>query len=120
MVAGRSEGDDTERVERWAQVEAELDEALDRLALAQERVRAHEEATAALAELRTEELELRDRERDLLAKISNVEVATVPPKPPPPPTPPVSSTDQTPPVAAGPLRSARPPVLVEHLEPSAI
>ena len=101
LVAGRSDGDDSERVERWAQVEAELDDALDRLALAQERVRSHEEATAALAELRTEELELRDRERDLLAKISNVEVATVPPTPPDP-TPPVPiPPDPTPPVAPG-------------------
>jgi len=92
VVAGRAEGDDTQRVERWAQVEAELDEALDRLALAQERVRAHEEATAALAGLRTEELDLRDRERGLLAKISSVEAATVPPKPPAPPAPPLVPT----------------------------
>lgn len=73
-----------ERMERWAEVEAELDEALDRLTEAQERVRAHEEATARLATLRDRELELRDRERELLERIA-AETATTRPPPPPPP-----------------------------------
>lgn len=84
-VAELGAGPDAERIGRWAEVEAELDEALDRLAEAQERVRAHDAATAELAALRTEELELRDRERELLARIAAADAAIVPPPPPPPP-----------------------------------
>ncbi len=72
-----------ERISRWAQVESELDEALDRLAAAQERVRAHDEATARLADLRTQELELRDHERELLGRIAAADAAIVPPPAPP-------------------------------------
>lgn len=71
-----------EQISRWAQVESELDEALDRMAAAQERVRSHEEATARLADLRTEELDLRDRERELLERIAAADAAIVPPAPP--------------------------------------
>lgn len=79
-VDGAAEMD---RISRWAQVESELDEALDRLAAAQERVRAHDEATARLADLRTQELELRDHERELLARIAAADAAIVPPPAPP-------------------------------------
>lgn len=60
-------------VEQWAAVEAELDAALDRLADAEDRVRSHEEAMDLLAELRSEELLLRERERALLASIAEEE-----------------------------------------------
>jgi hypothetical protein len=93
-VARRGAGHDPDRIGRWAEVEAELDEALDRLAEAQERVRAHEAATAELADLRVCELELRDRERDLLARIAAADAAIVPPQPPPPPPPAVGPADQ--------------------------
>ena len=86
-VADLGSGHDTQRIGRWAEVEAELDDALDRLAEAQERVRAHEMATAELAELRTRELELRDQERDLLARIAAADAAIIPPQPPPAPPP---------------------------------
>lgn len=79
-----------ERMERWAEVEAELDEALDRLTAAQERVRSHEEATARLATLRARELELRDRERELLERIAAETATARPPAPPPPPPVPES------------------------------
>lgn len=79
-VDGAAEMD---RISRWAQVESELDEALDRLAATQERVRAHDEATARLADLRTQELELRDHERELLARIAAADAAIVPPPVPP-------------------------------------
>jgi hypothetical protein len=82
-IAQLRSGHDADRISRWAEVEAELDEALDRLAAAQERVRAHEAATEQLAALRTEELELRDRERDLLTAIAEADAAIVPPTPPP-------------------------------------
>jgi hypothetical protein len=80
----RTDGDaapDPHRIERWAEVEAELDQALDRLAAAQERVRAHEAATELLASLRVEELGLREQERDLLLQISQADAAVVPPAP---------------------------------------
>jgi hypothetical protein len=85
---------DAERIERWAEVEAELDEALDRLAGAQERVRLHEEATEQLARLRSEELELRELERDLLARIGAIEELPVPPPAPPPPEPEPAHDDE--------------------------
>lgn len=75
-----------ERMERWAEVEAELDEALDRLTAAQERVRSHEEATARLATLRARELELRDLERELLERIAAQTATERPPSPPRPVT----------------------------------
>lgn len=75
-------GHDAERIGRWAEVEAELDEALDRLAEAQERVRRHEAATAELADLRVAELELRDQERELLVRIAAADAAIVPPAAP--------------------------------------
>lgn len=53
-------------------VEAELDAARARLAAVQARVEAHEQATAQVALLRERELELRDRERALLARIAAV------------------------------------------------
>lgn len=86
LVAELGGGHDDERIARWAEVEAELDEALDRLAAAQERVRAHDAATGELAALRTEELALRDRERDLLARIAEAD-SIVPPQPVPPSPP---------------------------------
>lgn len=76
---GDDEAHDPARIARWAEVEAELDQALDRLTVAQERVRAHEAATELLASLRVEELELRERERDLLLRISQADAAVVPP-----------------------------------------
>ena len=90
---------------RWAEVEAELDVALDRLDAAQERVRVHEEATAELARLRNDELELRDRERELLAAIADAGRAApdVPPAPttelPPPFTVSAPDTSLLPPMA---------------------
>lgn len=57
-------------VAQWAEVEADLDAALDRLAEAEDRVRAHEEAMDRLADLRGEELAVRERERELLAALS--------------------------------------------------
>jgi hypothetical protein len=90
LVAELGAGHDDERIARWAEVEAELDEALDRLAAAQERVRAHDAATGELAALRTEELALRDRERDLLARIAEAD-SIVPPQPVPPAPPPPGS-----------------------------
>lgn len=60
-------------VAEWAELEAALDAALDRLAEAQERVRVHELATAELAELREAELELRSRERSVLSSIAATE-----------------------------------------------
>lgn len=57
-------------IAEWAEVEGELDAALDRLADAQERVRRHEDATAQLAAMREQELELRDQERHLLESIA--------------------------------------------------
>ncbi len=83
--AGDDEAHDPARIARWAEVEAELDQALDRLTVAQERVRAHEAATELLASLRVEELELRERERDLLLQISQADAAVVPPAPRRPP-----------------------------------
>jgi hypothetical protein len=78
---GDDEAHDPARIARWAEVEAELDQALDRLTVAQERVRVHEAATELLASLRVEELELRERERDLLLRISQADAAVVPPAP---------------------------------------
>jgi hypothetical protein len=57
-------------VAQWARVEADLDAALDRLAEAEDRVRRHEEAMDRLADLRAEELVLRERERELLSALS--------------------------------------------------
>ena len=57
-------------VTQWAEVEADLDAALDRLAEAEDRVRSHEEAMDRLADLRGEELAVRERERELLAALS--------------------------------------------------
>jgi hypothetical protein len=99
-VADLGAGHDAERIGRWAEVEAELDDALDRLTDAQERVRAHEAATAELADLRVRELELRDRERDLLARIAAADAAIVPPHPPPAPPP---AGDPAAPLPGGPL-----------------
>jgi hypothetical protein len=98
-IAELGTGAESGRMGRWAEVEAELDEALDRLATAQDRVRSHEEATARLAELRIRELELRDTERELLEQIAATEAAVVPPPPPPPPPP------QAPPVEGERTRS---------------
>lgn len=84
-----------ERMERWAEVEAELDEALDRLTAAQERVRSHEEATARLATLRARELELRDRERELLERIAAETATARPPSPPPVPEVPGPAAAET-------------------------
>lgn len=99
---------DAQRIARWAEVEAELDEALDRLTAAQERVRLHEEATAQLAELRTEELALRDQERELLARIGELEAMPVPPPVPPAPEP--SGSDPSVPIEAE----------VDHEDPDAV
>ncbi|MFN7150100.1 MAG: hypothetical protein ACK4V6_11540 [Microthrixaceae bacterium] len=66
---------DEDAITRWAEVEAELDVALDRLAEAQERVRRHEDASEELARLREEELELRDRERRLLEEVAAEDAA---------------------------------------------
>ncbi len=87
-------------IARWAEVEAELDAALDRLDAAQERVRSHEEATAELARLRNDELELRDRERDLLSAIAVAEQtapAVEPAQMAPAGTPPTGTTELPPP-----------------------
>ena len=62
-------------VAEWAELESALDSALDRLGAAQERVRAHEAATAEVAQLREAELDLRSRERPLLAAIAAAEAA---------------------------------------------
>ena len=71
-AGGRSAGDP---VAEWAELESALDSALDRLGAAQERVRAHEAATAEVAQLREAELDLRSRERPLLAAIAAAEAA---------------------------------------------
>ena len=67
--------DDLHRAEvsEWAVVEAELDAALDRLAAAEERVRAHDQAMVQLAELRDTELGLRAEERELLSSVARLE-----------------------------------------------
>jgi hypothetical protein len=85
---------DEDAITRWAEVEAELDAALDRLAEAQERVRRHEDATDELARLRDEELTLRDRERALLEAVAaeDAAVATMAPRPDAAPVAAVSST----------------------------
>jgi len=72
-------------VSQWAEVEADLDAALDRLAETEDRVRAHEEAMDRLADLRGEELALRERERELLAALSEdaTDVPTAGPPTPP-------------------------------------
>ena len=69
---------DEDAITRWAEVEAELDVALDRLAEAQERVRRHEDASQELARLREDELELRDRERRLLEEVAAEDAAARP------------------------------------------
>jgi hypothetical protein len=78
-------------VARWASVEADLDAALDRLVDAEDRVRRHEESMDRLADLRAEELVLRERERDLLASLSAEDSASGPsdsePGTPGPPAP---------------------------------
>jgi len=104
-------------VSEWAVVEAELDAALDRMAAAEERVRAHEEAMSKLAELRDVELELRARERELLGALANAErvhraprvVAEPPPRTPPP----------LPPAYRGPVAGAGEPAADEPSSPSA-
>ena len=73
VAALDAEGDPNPDMTRWAELEAELDAALDRLSLAEERVRSHEVATAAIAELREQELVVRDEERALLAAIATAE-----------------------------------------------
>ena len=67
------EGDATSEGDTTAtgnDLDAELDTARAQLAEVQARVEAHEQATARVALLRERELELRDRERALLARIS--------------------------------------------------
>jgi hypothetical protein len=59
-------------IEADIDIEAELDAARERLAAVEARVEAHEQATARVALLRERELELRDRERALLARIAAV------------------------------------------------
>ncbi len=76
LAALDAAGDPVQDVSRWAEVEAELDAALDRLNAAEERVRVHELATAAIAELREQELHVRDEERSLLAAIAEAERPT--------------------------------------------
>ena len=76
LAALDAAGDPVQDVSRWAEVEAELDAALDRLNAAEERVRVHELATAAIAELREQELHGRDEARSLLAAIAEAERPT--------------------------------------------
>lgn len=85
-----------------AHVEEELDAALDRLAAAEDRVRAHEAAMEQLAELRTEELELRERERELLAALSDAGEPSPEPAAPPAGEQPAA----TPPPYRGPVAPA--------------
>ncbi len=82
-------------VSRWAEVEAELDAALDRLGAAEERVRVHEVASRAIAELREQELHVRDDERSLLAAIAEAEHPA--PAPAPSPSPSAARSPGTPP-----------------------
>lgn len=58
---------------RGADLDAELSALRRRVADGEAAVERHERATAALAEIRGQELELRDRERDLLERVSNRE-----------------------------------------------
>lgn len=81
LEQARTAGRDTSR---WAEVEAALDAALDRLSVAQERLRLHDSATAAIAALRDEELSVRSDERRLLSGIAEADrLAPVSPHPPP-------------------------------------
>lgn len=74
---------------RGADLDAELSALRRRVADGEAAVERHERATAELAEIRGQELELRDRERDLLVRISDRErlfevlgSAVAPPEPP--------------------------------------
>ena len=97
---------------RTADLEAELLVVRQRVAEGEARVARHQAAMSELADLRTLELELRDRERDLLARIADRERlltvlgADIPPPPAPPPVPPAvvapPSTESLP-VAGTPL-----------------
>ena len=85
---------------RLADLDAEIEAVRARVADGEERMERHRGAMALLADLRTEELELRDRERDLLVRIGDRErLLTVLGVDIPPPAPPVSSA---PPDAAPP------------------
>ena len=82
LAALESSGEPSPDMVRWAELEAELDAALDRLTIAEERVRVHEVASASIAELREQELSVRDEERTLLAAIAEADrpaAATPPP-----------------------------------------
>jgi hypothetical protein len=58
---------------RSADLDAELLAVRERVEEAEDRVDRHLAATSELAELRTQELDLRDRERDLLARVADRE-----------------------------------------------
>jgi uncharacterized small protein (DUF1192 family) len=85
---------------RLADLDAEIEAVRARVTDGEERMERHRGAMALLADLRTEELELRNRERDLLVRIGDRErlltvlgVDIPPPVPPVPPVPPERRRD---------------------------
>lgn len=64
---------DSELLQRWSELEQQRDIILQRLLEAEEQLRQHQEALLSLAEIRSQELELREQERELIAQLGTSE-----------------------------------------------